>query len=92
LATLVVLLLATGTYFYHQVEDFGWIDSLYFTVITLTTVGYGDLAPSTAPGKVFTTVYVLIGVGILIAFVAEVATAAARVQSERSDRKRRKGG
>lgn len=65
--------IAIGTVFYRFVEDMSWIDSLYFSVITLTTVGYGDLAPTTTAGKVFTMVYVLVGIGIFVALVTEIA-------------------
>lgn len=58
--------LALGTVFYHLVEKWNWLDSTYFTVITLATVGYGDYAPKTAPGKVFTIFYVFIGIGIFV--------------------------
>ncbi len=54
----VVILLLTGMVFYHQYEGWSWLDSLYFTVITLTTVGYGDFAPQTSAGKIFTIIYI----------------------------------
>lgn len=73
LVLLVGGLVAGGATFHHRIEDFSWVDSFYFTVITLTTVGHGDLAPQTPAGKVFTLAYVLIGVGLLIAFVTEAA-------------------
>ena len=69
LALWLVLLLSIGTLFYHSTEGWSWLDSLYFSVIALATVGFGDLAPVTAIGKIFTIFYVLIGIGTLLAFV-----------------------
>ena len=51
----------------------GWIDAFYFCVITLTTIGYGDLTPKTAMGKLFTVVYIFVGLGLLAAFISYVA-------------------
>ena len=69
----VIILLVIGTIFYNQVEGWEVLDSLYFSVVTLSTVGYGDLAPDTAAGKVFTIVYMLVGLGLLTAFVSMLA-------------------
>lgn len=67
LATIVIVLI--GSVFYHSVEGWGWIDSIYFSVITLTTVGYGDFSPQTDLGKIFTTFYVIIGIGLMFSFI-----------------------
>jgi voltage-gated potassium channel Kch len=61
----LVGVLGVGTVFYHNVENLSWLDSIYFCVVTLTTVGYGDITPQTAAGKIFTIFYILIGVGII---------------------------
>ncbi len=60
--------LATGTVFFHFVEGLRWLDAFYFSTITLTTVGYGDITPHTDVGKLFTVFYVLIGIGIIATF------------------------
>jgi len=67
LTTLGVL--GLGTTVYHYVEGWSWIDSLYFSVITLTTVGYGDFYPQTDAGKLFTIFYIIIGIGIILSFI-----------------------
>jgi len=66
-------LVAIGTIFYHFVEHLSWIDSVYFCVVTLTTVGYGDISPTTNAGKIFTIGYVVVGIGIFVALVSTVA-------------------
>lgn len=65
-----VFMLGLGTVVYHAVEKFPWVDAYYFSVVTLATVGYGDLSPHTTFGKIFTTFYILTGVGIITAFVS----------------------
>jgi voltage-gated potassium channel len=73
LAFLVLTLFACGTVFYSVVEDWSVLDSLYFSVMTLLTAGYGDLVPTTAGSKVFTIFYVIVGAGILVGFITLVA-------------------
>jgi voltage-gated potassium channel len=73
LALLVAIAIFSGTGFYSFVEGLRVVDAFYFSVVTLTTVGYGDFAPETDAGKLFTAVYVLVGIGILLAFVTTVA-------------------
>lgn len=65
--SLIILLI--GTLSYHHLEGWGYIDSLYFSVITLTTVGYGDFSPQTNGGKIFTIFYIFIGLGMILSFL-----------------------
>ena len=69
----VLLLLLIGTSFYTLVEGWTVIDAFYFSVITLSTVGYGDLAPVTTVGKLFTSVYILVGISIIVVFANTLA-------------------
>ena len=72
LAGSVAVVLAAGTLFYPLAEGWSVLDSLYFSVITLTTVGYGDFSPETAVGKGFTIVYIFVGLGFIMAFVTTI--------------------
>ena len=71
---MVLTFLFMGTIFYHNVEKWSWIDSFYFTVITLSTVGYGDFSPQTNLGKLFTVIYIIMGLGMLSSFIIKLAT------------------
>lgn len=79
----VVTLLATGTIVYSLAENWSLLDSLYFCVVTLATIGYGDLHPTTDFTKAFTIVYVFLGVGTLGAFISAVSRASFRRSMER---------
>jgi voltage-gated potassium channel len=57
-------LIIAGTAGYRLIERLPWIDSLYMTVITLTTVGFGEVHPLSEPGRVFTIGLIVLGVGI----------------------------
>ena len=69
LIEILVFILSFGTLFYHFVEGWSILDSLYFSVATLVTVGYGNFAPKTDIGKMFTIVYIFVGVGAFLGFM-----------------------
>lgn len=70
LTTIIVLIIGTLTYSY--LEGWSYIDSLYFSVVTLTTIGYGDFTPKTDEGKLFTILYIVIGIGMILSFINTV--------------------
>ena len=86
LGILVVALLACGTLFYTGAEDWNLLDSFYFCVMTMTTIGYGDLAPTTALSKFFTTVYAFISIGAFVSFAAKLATGLLGSESIENDK------
>jgi voltage-gated potassium channel Kch len=75
IVSLALTLVFVGTIFYTLVEGWSPLDALYFSVVTMATVGYGDLSPKTDLGKAFTIVFILVGVGILVTFASRVVNA-----------------
>lgn len=69
-----------GTVAFHLLEGWSILDSLYVTAQTVTTVGFGDLSPRTRLGRAFATVFMMIGVGIVL--YALTSTVQSIVQSE----------
>jgi len=59
-------MIALGTIVYKFLEGWTWIQSFYFSVITLSTVGYGDLYPTNEISRLFTAFYILSGVAIAL--------------------------
>lgn len=78
--------LGAGTAGTMLLEGRSFVDSLYFTVVTVATVGYGDIIPQTAPGKVLAIGLIVVGVGT---FLAAFANAAELLLVRRSERLRR---
>jgi voltage-gated potassium channel len=57
------------------IEGWGLVDAFYFAVVSMATVGYGDLAPQTTPGKLITIGFLLVGIGIFVLTVGAIAEA-----------------
>ena len=88
-AALALGTITIGTVFYHHIEHMRYIDAFYFSVISLATVGYGDFAPHTDIGKLFTVAYVLSGIGIIATFAnLLVKNAVANRQYNQAHKKR----
>jgi len=64
-----IIILIMGTLVYHFVEGWSYVDSIYFSVVTLTTIGFGDFAPKTDVGKIFTILYIIAGIGMILSFI-----------------------
>lgn len=61
----IALVMLVGVVGYHLIEGWNWSDSLYMTVITVSTVGFGEIHPLSELGRVFTAVLIFFGVGLM---------------------------
>ena len=67
-----VLLVALGTVGYMLIENWSMLDSLYMTVITLSTIGYGEVHAVSQTGRIFTLVLIFLGVGFFLYVIGNV--------------------
>ena len=70
----IVIVMVIGTFAYHGMEHWGYVDSFYFTGMTMTTIGYGDLHPTSSISKIFTVFFAFGGVGISLFALSLFAT------------------
>lgn len=68
-----VVYILIGVFFMVQLEQLSF---LYFSVVSLTTVGYGDFSPQTDAGKIFVMIYLIIGIGIFAGLINNVVRSA----------------
>jgi hypothetical protein len=63
---IVIAIFLIGTVAYHELEDWRYVDSFYFTGATVLTIGYGDLHPTTDVSKIFTVFFGFSGIGMIL--------------------------
>jgi voltage-gated potassium channel len=68
----VVLFITVSASLFHWLEDWSWLDSFYFVVVTFTTIGYGDFTPTLPITKLITIFVGLNGVAILLLLFDEI--------------------
>ncbi len=83
---LIILILGFGTFGFHLIEGWSFIDSLFMTSITLTTVGFGEVHPLSDGGKLFTLVIIFFGAGI---FTYSISILMSYMMSYDFDKRRR---
>lgn len=71
-----VVYILIGVFFMMQLEQLSFLDGMYFSVVSLTTVGYGDFSPQTDAGKIFVMIYLIIGIGIFAGLINNVVRSA----------------
>ena len=90
LLSFAITVVTVGTVVFHLLEKWSWIDSFYFTIITLATIGYGDLVPTTPVGKLVTVIFVIVGVGIFLGFLNKMMERRVEQRERRLEARRSK--
>jgi len=73
LAVRMIAVIASGTVYFRLVEKWSWVDSYFFTVVTISTVGYGHPVPMTDAGKIGATVLIFAGLGVFAVALQQIA-------------------
>lgn len=71
---LVMFSLSFGIIGFYVLEDYTWIDSIYMTIITLSTVGYGEVEKLSDHGKIFVSIFIVINIGIFAYALSTIAS------------------
>lgn len=69
---LPVLVILIGSIGFMLLEDLSFFDSMYFTVVTISTVGYGDVHPTTTASKIFGILLIVFGIGTFLTIVSNI--------------------
>ena len=64
-AAAALVLIGVATVVYRLGEGWSWVDAFYFSTVAVTTVGFGDLAPTKDGTKLFTVFYILAGISLI---------------------------
>jgi len=82
---LTTLWLVLGVLVFSSLEGWRALDALYFCIVTMTTVGLGDLVPASRGGIIFNFVFSIVGLGLVALDIAAISEAWAESTSERGD-------
>ncbi|MBI3190307.1 two pore domain potassium channel family protein [archaeon] len=85
----MILIVAVGTVAYHNIEQWSYTDSFYFSSITVMTIGYGDMHPTTSFSKLFTVFYAIAGVSVGIVTLTIIGSILHRRISEEREKARK---
>src|SRR5512141_2724001 len=67
---LLFVIMLTGTLGFMKLEGLSLTDAVYFSIVTVATVGYGDITPVTQTGKILAIILIITGVGTFLGVVA----------------------
>lgn len=89
-AIVFICLVVLSTLFFHYIEGWSLLDSYYFTIVTVATVGYGDYTPTTAVGKIGATILIVLGIGLFSTFITMFLKKQALKTAERREARKEK--
>lgn len=69
---LLVTIMIVGSAVFAHIENLPLLDAVYFSIVTVATVGYGDIHPTTAGGKLLAIVLIVVGVGTFLEVIAGI--------------------
>jgi len=69
---LILGIILIGSIGYMKLENLNFLDALYFTIVTVSSVGYGDIYPKTEESKIFSIFIILVGVSSLFYLGASI--------------------
>ncbi len=70
---MLLVLVGLGATGFHVIEGWNWDDSIYMTLMVLTTVGFGEVHPLTTAGKIYTDVVMVVGIGLMLYLLSLLA-------------------
>lgn len=79
------MLLLAGTLIFMILERWSLVDAFYFSFITLATIGYGDISPTTDLSKIVTVIYGIAGLGVMAALISSIASQGWRSRERHPD-------
>ncbi|MCU0667371.1 MAG: potassium channel family protein [Patescibacteria group bacterium] len=72
LAVSIISMIIVSALFFHKTEKWNMLDSFYYVVVTLGTVGYGDFTPKTNAGKIYAMALIVVGIALFGFFAQQL--------------------
>jgi voltage-gated potassium channel len=87
--TLLLIVLLIGVFGFRIISDYSWVDAIYMTVITITTVGFGEVQPLDNNSKIF-TVFLILSSVLIVGYALSIITEYILSRNNLEDLKKKK--